>query len=428
MEGTILKESEGASAAFIQELRRVLQQLYDPAELTSSPLIELLCANRGNSPAALRRALLEGIESLRPTAGVPPQANAWRMYRILYYRYVEQTPQREVATSLALSVRQLRRQQNLAIKVLADHLWRRYALGSKALPTAAAPEPPAPQPPTAADQADTWEQEYAWLKTSQPSDLVNLAELVQGVLETVGPFLKATGVTVAHTIPQDLPRVTAQLITLRQALVSIFTLLARHAPGGRIELSAAAQQGAVTLHISARPATGSAPSLGEQDLANLEMMRQLVALSAGTLHWAEGAEDKLLTVALALPATEQVTILLIDDHADTRQLFRRYLADSPYRLIEAGDPEQALALAAEWMPQIILLDVMLPDVDGWELLGRLREHPATRGTPVIVCTVLRQEQLALMLGAAGFLQKPVSREALLQALAAQLQGPRPESR
>jgi CheY-like chemotaxis protein len=59
---------------------------------------------------------------------------------------------------------------------------------------------------------------------------------------------------------------------------------------------------------------------------------------------------------------------------------------------------------------------MLPGIDGWELLGRLREHPQIGTAPIIVCTILPQEEFALTLGAAEFLRKPVSREALLSAL------------
>jgi CheY-like chemotaxis protein len=67
-------------------------------------------------------------------------------------------------------------------------------------------------------------------------------------------------------------------------------------------------------------------------------------------------------------------------------------------------------------PRLIVLDVMLPDVDGWELLGRLRAHPGTQDVPVIVHTILPQEQLARALGADAFLRKPVGREALLALL------------
>ena len=124
-------------------------------------------------------------------------------------------------------------------------------------------------------------------------------------------------------------------------------------------------------------------------------------------------------VCLSLPAAPQVPVLVIDDNADTLQLLERYLAGSCDRFSAVHDPQQALPAAEVERPAIIVLDVMLPGLDGWELLGRLREHPGLQGVPILVCTILPQEQLALGLGAAGFLRKPVSREAFLAALDAQ---------
>ena len=113
-------------------------------------------------------------------------------------------------------------------------------------------------------------------------------------------------------------------------------------------------------------------------------------------------------------------MLAIDDNPDTLQLLQRYTTDTRYRLLGESDPERSLALAEETMPDIILLDVLLQDIDGWELLGRFRAHPRLGGRPVIVCTVLPQRDLALSLGAAGFLSKPVSQRQLLAALDAQV--------
>ena len=122
------------------------------------------------------------------------------------------------------------------------------------------------------------------------------------------------------------------------------------------------------------------------------------------------------TEAIDRGTAERLPVLVIDDNVDTLQLMQRYLSNSRYHFVGASDPEQALALAEELSPAIIVLDVMLPGVDGWELLGRLREHPKTSEIPVIVCTILPQRQLALMLGAAEFIRKPVTRRILLSAL------------
>ncbi len=85
-------------------------------------------------------------------------------------------------------------------------------------------------------------------------------------------------------------------------------------------------------------------------------------------------------------------------------------------------------LASELAPRVIVLDVMLPGMDGWELLGRLREHPQLSAVPVIVCTILPQQQLALALGAGAFVRKPFSREAFLSVLDQQVGSPSRELR
>ena len=73
-------------------------------------------------------------------------------------------------------------------------------------------------------------------------------------------------------------------------------------------------------------------------------------------------------------------------------------------------------------PSIIVLDVMLPDMDGWELLAHLHEHPPTRSIPILVCSVVREEELALALGAKLYLSKPVRRQQFIQALDQALRG------
>jgi len=85
-------------------------------------------------------------------------------------------------------------------------------------------------------------------------------------------------------------------------------------------------------------------------------------------------------------------------------------------VIQAVSGTRAVALARELHPAVIILDVMIPSQDGWEILERLRADPETRGTPVVICSVLPEQTLALSLGVDQFLPKPVSRSALLAIL------------
>ena len=113
---------------------------------------------------------------------------------------------------------------------------------------------------------------------------------------------------------------------------------------------------------------------------------------------------------------QHTAVLVVDDNADTLQLFGRYASGTRYCLTGTRDPGQALRLVGELDPQVIVLDVMMPEVDGWELLARLRADPHTSEAAIVICTVLPQEALALALGADAFLQKPVGQEAFLAVL------------
>ena len=395
---------------FTRDLHRALLNAYDPVELVRSPLIDLFSLRQHpDAPAALRRIFQEAIAALRPDDATPPHADAWRLYHILRYRYIDLIPQREIAKGMALSVRQFRRHEVAALQVLANYLWTRHGLQFRAKPgTLAEGE---------ASAAGARDGEMQWLRSSFVSEATDIRAVVQAALKTVAPLFASSEVDVASELPDALPRLAVQTITLRQALVNILSSAAHCVPGGRIEVVAEAQGLQVGIRIEPESGSGAAAPLTGEDNEGLEMARQLVTLSGGTLELAPGTTPQVpFTAVLLLPEIQQFGVLIIDDNVDTQQLFRRYLEGTRYSFVGAGSPQDALTLAAELAPKIIILDVMLPGMDGWEVLGRLREHPATRAIPVIVCTILPQERLALTLGAAAFLRKPVTRSDLLNTL------------
>lgn len=408
--------TESADRTLLRDLRWALNRLYDPAGLRSSRLADRLGIGPGaGRVVALRRILTQGIEALKPDKATPPEANAWRIYRVLVQRFVEQSPQPQVAMDMALGIRQYRRVEAQAISVLADYLRAHYDLqhdvaGPAALSTR--------QDASLAEAGSpSREQELAWLAESLPSESVDAAEVVQAALEIARPLARAAGVRLECELPPDLPRLAGQPVTLRQALLMLLTAAVRSVPGGHVQIRAVAQRWEIALDIGSVRRQGVAVPQTLEDKESLEMARQLAGLLGGTLVVGHGDGDRKPFVArLSLPAVEQLPVLVVDDNVDTLQLLQRYLSGTRYRFIGVRDPEQALALVEEISPQIIVLDVMLPQIDGWELLGRLREHPRTCAVPIIVCTILPQEQLALSLGAAGFVRKPVSRSEFLAAL------------
>jgi CheY-like chemotaxis protein len=184
-----------------------------------------------------------------------------------------------------------------------------------------------------------------------------------------------------------------------------------------MRIAAEWSEGRVYIHLETPVASGRPAVLTTE---RFNMACRLVELSGGHIRLRfDDADRHFLAATLDLPATEQVSVLVIDDNVDMLSLLERYLSNSRYRFLGTSNPREVFALAGRYLPRAVVLDVMLPDVDGWEILQRLREHPTTRDVPIIVCTILPHRQLAMTLGAAAFIQKPVTREALLSALDSQ---------
>ncbi|MCY4073038.1 MAG: response regulator [Chloroflexi bacterium] len=397
-------------SAFAHELRAALTRLYDPAALRDSRLIAFLgLETRADAIVALRRLLLETIESLRPGDDVPAQSRSWRYYHILHGRFTEQLTQFEVGNDLGLSVRQLRRQEKRALAVLADKIWTRYKLESA--------EPASAQGPAELGRED----ELAWSQAAFSRESVEVEALIRSALDTAEPMLQSSAVELVYEPSGGLPKLAVQLVPTRQALLNILTVALDWLDEGRLVLRAEHQPGVRHVSVSVTGYGVLAAEAAEMGSERLRVARELVGFSGGSLHHhTEPAGDQVCVLRLTLPTDVRISVLAIDDNPDTLQLLQRYTADTRYRLQCESDPVRSLALAEETMPDIILLDVLLQDIDGWELLGRFRAHPQLGDKPVIVCTILPQRDLALSLGAAGFLSKPLSQRGLLSVLDAQV--------
>jgi two-component system alkaline phosphatase synthesis response regulator PhoP len=123
-------------------------------------------------------------------------------------------------------------------------------------------------------------------------------------------------------------------------------------------------------------------------------------------------------------------ILIADDTPQAVELLEAYLSDQGYELCTAGDGEQTLQQAAEWQPDLILLDVMMPRISGFEVCKRLRSNPATHDVAVLMVTALDQASdidRAVDAGAHEFLSKPIKKAELLHRVRALLESRRHKS-
>ena len=119
------------------------------------------------------------------------------------------------------------------------------------------------------------------------------------------------------------------------------------------------------------------------------------------------------------------TVLLVDDDVDARTLLEQQLADYGCQLIAVDTGQRGIEVAVATRPDLIVLDLLMPGMDGWEVLRQLGAGEATRGIPVVLCSNLAGEQRASIAGATAILQKPVEAGALASLLEEHLvrQGP-----
>ncbi len=409
------------SEQFLRHLRDALTHLYDPDRLRQSPLAVLFgVADRFDTPAGLQRILTEAIESLKPAADEPPRSHSRRVYDLLLYRYVQQFSQQEVANQLGMSVRHLRREQRAAVEALGYRLWEQFHLAAKM-------HEDVDVEPTTQDAVGSpmvVDEELAWLKDGPPEMSTDPEQTLPAVLDLVRPLALRHKVRLKTALADALPKLAVHPVALRQILLNLLSVAIHRGSGSRVHISAKPLRWEVEIRVWCTQALpGPKPALDNEG-ASLDIAHRLVNLCGGRL--AASTNEGTFDATLTLPALEQLPVLVIDDNADTLQLLQRYTAGTRYRLIGTQDPEQALSLTEEFSPQVILLDVMMPQVDGWEVLGRLRQHPLTSHIPTVVCTILAQEELALSLGASAFVRKPITRQAFLAALDRQIALMQPE--
>jgi CheY-like chemotaxis protein/anti-sigma regulatory factor (Ser/Thr protein kinase) len=245
-------------------------------------------------------------------------------------------------------------------------------------------------------------------------------------------------IAVSLDVAPDVGTIWADQVKLKQVVVNLLSNAVKFTPdGGSVVVTAEIAGGEARVEVrdtgigiaEADQArifeafqSGGRQAPAEGTGLGLTLSRRFVELHGGRL-WMTSRQGEGSTFAFAVPVRRvgevpdrRGTVLVIEDDPASAELLTIYLEGAGYQAVVARDGASGLALARQLLPRAVILDILLPDVDGWELLARLKGEPATAALPVVVVSMLDERSQGLTLGAAGYLVKPVAREQILDAL------------
>ena len=395
---------------FIKVLRDGLNHLYDAGFLRKSQLAVLFgLQNRFDTPSALQNILINAIESMKPTPQTRHKAYAQAIYDLLLYRYVQQLNQEELAHQFGISVRQLRRQQNQAIFELACLLHNLYhfdELGSSEQQIASTLEEPT------YNHSDPIVAELDRLQSAFPGAVTDVCLVMKESLSLIEPLARQKQVELICR-PSASGLVGIHPVIFQQLLLNLVSMAIWQTSVGKVVIESKMEGEYLTLEVSCRIAH-SIQNLPPEMEKWQRTIQYIVKLSQGrfnlemdkTRFWAQ----------VMIRFVPPVIVMVIDDNPEMITMMQRFTAETRYQVVGLSEPKRVIEQALQLQPAIIVLDIMMPQVDGLHILTRIKHHPDLEKIPVIVCSVLPQGDLAASLGANDFLQKPIQRDAFITLL------------
>lgn len=393
----------------VEWVRESLACLHDGIELAGSRLAQALPeAARITSPEQrtqyLRKLLLDAIKSLRPTGRRPASASASRAYDCLTLRYISGFTVEQAAGELSLSPRQVYRDLRWGEEQLAESL--SSCQRSRSSPVA-----------DGGATADALTDEIGSL-THKPEP-VDLSVAVREGMSALRVLCERMGVALRYDGPERGSMVMATTGVLRELIVQLLSAAVQSTTSGSVDVRVSCRNEQVSLEIAVPPLA----EMARRDLVDAALR---IADAQGFRHEVRPPR-RGDTVRLGFAAAPRLRVLVVEDNAGAYALYQRYLEHSGWEAILAPHPRLAGDLALAKRVQAVILDLMMAEASGWDVLQGLKLDPRTREIPVIVCSVLQDRELAEALGAIAYLTKPLARLDLLQALRQAQQASSPAS-
>jgi signal transduction histidine kinase/CheY-like chemotaxis protein len=251
-------------------------------------------------------------------------------------------------------------------------------------------------------------------------------------------------------IPADLPQIETDLAKFKQVLFNLLSNAVKFSPAGStITLRARCERDEIRVTVrdegigidpmhhemifqEFRQVDGTVRREFGGTGLGLALVKKFIELQGGRIG-VESAAGQGSTFAFSLPVrtraavvsrplefvapdTHTDRVLVVEDDANAYELIASALGSAGYLSVRARHGDEALKLAREARPVAVTLDLVLPGLDGWEVLKRLKSDPLTRELPVVIISIVDNRELGMALGADDYFMKPVDRDRLLQRL------------
>jgi CheY-like chemotaxis protein len=282
---------------------------------------------------------------------------------------------------------------------------------------------------------------------------VELHDALESAVATARGLVKEKDIKLIDDTPDQLPTVMADRTRVRQILLNLLQNAVKFTDEGTITLTVDIIEDPDTkasfAKLSVRD-TGIGISTEDQAMLferfsqvdssltrkvggtglGLSITKHLVEMQGGIINL-ESSVGKgstfFFTVPVATPATEDEevpepvalgskVILSIDDDEKVISLYKRYLSSHGFQVISLTDPTTALEQIKKIKPHAITLDIMMPSIDGWQVIQQIKSDPETSDIPVIICSIVEDKDKGYKLGATDYLVKPILEDELVRAI------------
>lgn len=280
---------------------------------------------------------------------------------------------------------------------------------------------------------------------------ISLGTLLQMIKENLQTLTEEKGLAFTLSVPDNLPKIETDESKLYQILTNIIGNAVKFTEKGKVDVSVKHDSKNVYIEIKDtgigiskemiphiydefRQVDGTTSRPYEGTGLGLAIANKIIKILGGNIS-VKSVLGKGTVFSIAFPIlwyevilkpqtvsfkkmsqSVKKTILVVDDDPKMIKSISEYLHEAGYKVISTSAGKKALKLAEKHQPVAITLDIIMPDMDGWEVLQKLKNNPKTKNIPVIIVSVSEDRDTGFALGAIGYVNKPIDKKILLSEI------------